>query len=210
MHYDEVLDLGYDYGALGGLAWDTTVIEYPNGQSRRNQNRSAARGAWQLGDRRVDGDTADTLDGFFHAMRGRTHSFLYLDWGDYLVTEQQLIVEGDEAQLIKIYGLAINPWVREIKKPDAESVVIEINEGAGWEALEAGVDYTLDATSGLVTFDEAPETSAQLRWSGRFYVPVRFDRDKLDKQFLGIEERSSGGVVRAYAIGGLAVIEEPL
>lgn len=209
MHYEQVLDLGYDYGAIGGLGWDTTVIEYPTGQSRRNQNRSAALGAWQLGDRRIDGDTADLLDSFFHAMRGRVHSFLYLDWGDYLVKEQQLIVEGDTAQLIKVYGLSINAWVRDIQKPDATSVVLEMNEGAGWETLEADVDYTLDATTGIVTFDTPPETSAQVRWSGRFYVPVRFDRDRLDKTFLGIEERE-GGDVRAYAIGGLAVVEEVL
>lgn len=208
-HYDVLLDLGYDYGADGGLAWDTEILQYPNGGSRRNMRRSRPLGAWQIGNRNVDRATLDYLQGFLHAMRGRAHSFLYKDWTDYKAVEQQLVPDGDKIPLIKSYGLSINPWVREITKPVASTVVIEIDQGSGWVELAAGVDYTLDASTGIVTLASAPDTSDLFRWSGEFYVPVRFDRDVLSAQFIGYERRADDSEELAYAIGGLMVVEEP-
>lgn len=210
MHFDEVLDVGYDYGATGGHGWATQVIAYPNGRTRRNMDRSVALGAWELGNRNVDLQTLETLRGFFHAMRGRAHSFLYKDWNDYLAIQQPLEIDGGlTTQLTKTYGLSINPWVRDILKPDPSTVVIEVNQGtAGWETLEAGVDYELDPSTGIVTWDVAPDTGAEIRWTGKFWVPVRFDSDIFDAQFLGIEEREDGDEL-AYHIGGLPLIEEP-
>lgn len=207
-HFDEVLDLGYDYGADGGLGWETQVIAFPSGQTRRNQVRENAIGRWQLGNRNVNAAQADAIAGFFHAMRGRLHSFLYRDWNDYRAVDQQLLVTGSDVQLIKAYGLSINGWIREIKKPKPGTVVLEANEGAGWVELEAGVDYTLNPSTGVVTLLIGLESVAQLRWSGEFYVPVRFDRDVLDLQFLAYEHRG-GAAERAYSLGALAVVEEP-
>lgn len=211
MHFDEVLDVGYDYGADGGLAWDTQIITYPGGGSRRNMRRSRPLGSWQLGNRNVDETQLAQLQAFLHAMRGRAHSFLYRDWTDYLATNEPLVIDGNaETQLIKSYGLSINGWVREIRKPNADTVVIEYDTGSGFERLEEGEDYVLDASTGIVTWllDPLPDAPHAMRWSGEFYVPVRFDRDVLTAQFLAFEER--GGVhKRAYAIGALSVVEEP-
>jgi uncharacterized protein (TIGR02217 family) len=210
MHFDAVLDLGFDYGADGGLAWDTLVIGFPNGRSRRNQNRSRPLGEWQIGNRDIDAATLHSLQSFHHAMRGRAHSFLFHDWTDYRATEQTLILDGgDETQLIKAYGLTINGWIRDILKPNPETVVIEQNPGSGWVALEADADYELDASTGLVTWImDPPDTGDAIRWSGDFWVPARFDRDLFTAQFLGAEERP-GGRDAAYAVGGLAIVEEP-
>lgn len=207
-HYDVLLDLGYDYGADGGLAWDTGIISFPNGLNVRNMRRSRPIGAWQLGNRNVDRETLDYLQGFLHAMRGRAHTFLYKDWTDYEAREEQIIPDGDEIQLIKSYGRAINPWVRDITKPVASSVIIEMNDGSGWVGLDPDTDYTLDDSTGLVTLAQSPESGDLFRWSGEFYVPVRFDRDVLSAQFLGYEERADGTREHAYAIGGLMIVEE--
>jgi uncharacterized protein (TIGR02217 family) len=209
MHFDSVFDVGFDYGASGGLFWDTTVIRRRSGATRRNQNRSAPLGRWQLGNRNIDGATLDYLQGFIHAMRGQVHTFLYLDWTDYRATAQQLILDSpDESQLIKSYGLSINGWIRDIRKPKASSVVIEQLDGSAWAELEAGEDYELDAATGIVTWLNDPETSDVFRWSGEFYVGARFEVDALEAQFLGLERRPSGDVL-GYSIGGLPIVEEP-
>jgi uncharacterized protein (TIGR02217 family) len=210
MHFDVVLDIGFDYGADGGLSWDTQVIHFPNGRARRNMRRSVPLGAWQLGNRDIDAATLDTLQGFLHAMRGRAHSFLYKDWNDYRASDEALVLDGsDESQLIKTYGASINSWVRNIVKPNADTVVISYNSGSGFAALTVDVDYTLDAVTGIVTWllDPLPDTSDAMRWSGEFWVPVRFDRDVLSAQFLGFERRASGDEL-AYSIGALSVVEE--
>lgn len=207
MHFPVVLDVGIDYGASGGLAWDTTVLQLRRGGSRRNQNWSVPLGRWQLGNRTVDGATKDYLQGFFHAVRGQAHTFLFLDWTDYRATQEQLVVAGDESQLIKTYGIDINAWVREIRAPKASSVVIEMLDGSAWVELEEGEDYTLE-DDGVVTWLNDPATSDQLRWSGDFYVPARFEVDQFDCQFLGLERRVDTDYL-AYSLGGLPIVEEP-
>lgn len=208
-HFEEVFDIGIDYGADGGHSWDTQVLAFPNGRARRNQQFSDALGRWQLGNRTVRGDELEYIRGFLHAMRGAAHTFLYKDWNDYTATNELLAHDAQaEVQLIKTYGSSINAWARTIKKPKASTFVLEVNTGGGWVALATPADYTLDATTGIVTLDVALDTSDALRWSGEFYVPARFDRDMVTAQFVGLEERD-GGDVLAYSIGELSVVEDP-
>src|SRR5690554_2414344 len=208
-HYDELFDIGYDYGADGGLAWETQIAFFPSGRSIRNQRRSNAVGVWQLGNRTVSDEEWQYIQDFMHAMRGRLHSFLFKDWTDYRAVEQQLVLDGsDEAQLIKTYGLSINPWVRNIIKPAAATVLLEELVGGEYVELEVDTDYTLDESTGIVTFSSPPDTSAVIRWSGEFYVAARFDRDTVNAQFVGLERRGDTAA-HAYEIGDLAVVEEP-
>jgi len=206
-HYDVVLDLGVDYGADGGLGWQTTVVAWPNGRSVRNALMADAHGAWQLGNRRLDVAERDQIAGFFAAMRGQLHTFLYRDWSDHRAVDEPLVADGGAVtQLIKTYGLSINAWVRAIVKPDAASVVIEHDTGGGFAALTAGVDYTLDASSGLVTWlISPPDVPDQLRWSGEFFVRARFDRDRYDEQFIARREDDEESL---YELGPLGVIED--
>lgn len=210
MHFDELLDLGYDYGATGGHGWATTVIQYPNGRTRRNVERAIALGAWELGNRNIDLEQLEKIRGFFHAMRGRAHSFLYKDWNDFIAKHELLVIDGTYAtQLTKAYGASINVWFREIKKPVPGTVLIEAFEVGEWVALDPSGDYELDHSTGIVTWSTPPDTSAQIRWSGEFNVPVRFDRDQLDVQFLGVVKEADGERDYGYHLGGLGLVEEP-
>lgn len=44
-------------------------------------------------------------------------------------------------------------------------------------ALIGGIDYTVNLTTGIVTFTTAPAAGTMLSWSGSFYKRVRFDSD---------------------------------
>ena len=94
----------------------------------------------------------------------------------------QTIGTGDGAsntfQLVKTYGALYSPYQRPIAKPVAGSVRIAV---AGTEAT-AGTDFTVDSTTGLVTFlaGHVPAVGAVVSAGFMFDVPVRFDTDYLE------------------------------
>ncbi len=48
---EEKLDLGYDYGAIGGMRFNTTIIKDGEKNQQRNVNWWLPLGRWQLGER---------------------------------------------------------------------------------------------------------------------------------------------------------------
>ena len=212
-HYDTVFDLGYDYGAQGGRGWNNAVTMFPNGRRRTNQQWADPLGLWAIGNRNVDRVFLDYLYSFHAAMRGSVHSFLFVDWQDHQCNREPLTLTGAATtQLIKTYGAGINPYVRAIAKPKATTVQLyDYDADPGGALLTVDEDYVLDAANGLITWADSPPPgpSADIRWTGDFYVPVHFDRDNVDAQFLAYEERSTGPAA-IYALSALFVRETRL
>ena len=48
-------------------------------------------------------------------------------------------------------------------------------------------DYSVDATTGVVTFDTAPAVGAAVTAGFLFDVPVRFDTDRLDVELTSFD-----------------------
>ena len=65
-------------------------------------------------------------------------------------------------------------WVRRIGKPVAGTVRVA---RAGVEAVSG---WSVDATTGVVTFAAAPAVGVLVTAGFEFDVPVRFDTDRLD------------------------------
>jgi uncharacterized protein (TIGR02217 family) len=80
--------------------------------------------------------------------------------------------------LAKTYGGAFSAYVRAINKPVAGSVRVAV---AGVEAT-AGTAFTVDTTTGIVTFlaGHIPPDGAAITAGFQFDVPVRFDTDYLE------------------------------
>ena len=75
---------------------------------------------------------------------------------------------------MKRYASGSQTWVRTITKPVAGSVTIALNgapQGFGW---------SVDTTTGAVTFTTAPGAGVAITAGFEFDVPVRFDTDVLD------------------------------
>lgn len=114
----------------------------------------------------------------FHALRhGETYGFKVKDLVDCTVsvgTEGTLqhVYDGviKTFQLQKIYADDAASHFREIYKPQAGTVKVYKNAALQVE----GTHYTVDYTTGLVTFTSAPAPGSVIEWSGHFYVPVRF------------------------------------
>ena len=77
-------------------------------------------------------------------------------------------------QLVKRYTSGAQSWTRTITKPVAGTVALALNGVAqitGW---------TVNISTGVVTFAAAPAAGVAITVGFEFDVPVRFDADTLD------------------------------
>ena len=173
-------------GARGGPERRTQIVELASGDEERNASWANSRRRYDVayGIRRAD-DLA-TVVAFFEARNGRLYGFRFKDWGDHKSCPpsgtpsptDQAIGTGDGAtiafQLVKHYASGSQLWVRTITKPVAGTVGIALD---GAEQLGG---WSVDTTTGVVTFDSAPAEGVAVTAGFAFDVPVRFDTDALD------------------------------
>lgn len=205
MFYRHILDVGLDYGATGGPVWDDEIIVSLAKREKRTTIGSQPRRRYELGNREVLSQQHDLLRDFHYAMRGRRHSFLYKDWGDFRAVQEPLTLDGTATtQLTKTYGGAINGFVREINYIDPAALVLELDTGSGFVVQEPGTHFTVNQDTGVITWVSAPSVDDDARWSGPFFVRVRFDTQQFSSQFLVLDDDDEAG----YAIGSLPLIED--
>jgi uncharacterized protein (TIGR02217 family) len=173
------------FHSTGGPERRTEIVMLGSGFEERNA-------VWANSRRRYDAGsgvkTLDDLSGviaFFEARLGRLYGFRFRDFADWKSCPpgaafsplDQVIGTGDGAatafQLTKTYISGPASWVRKIAKPVDGTVRIAV---AGVE-LTSG--FSVDATTGLVTFATAPASGAAITAGYEFDTPVRFDTDSL-------------------------------
>ena len=173
-------------GARGGPERRTQVVELASGDEERNASWANSRRRYDVayGIRRAD-DLAAVV-AFFEARNGRLHGFRYKDWADYksalpsqaiTATDQQIGTgTGSQQtfQLAKRYTSGGQTWVRMIAKPVAGTVRVALG------MVEQLSGWTVDTTTGVLTFTIAPAAGVIVRAGFEFDVPVRFDSDSLD------------------------------
>lgn len=178
------------YGVVGGPERRTYIKESTSGYEHRNQVWQNSRRVYNAGYGIKSIDDLYTVSEFFEERRGQFHGFRFKDWLDFKscgftetpAFDDQLIGTGDGTtrtfQLKKIYGSAYDPWTREIKKPVSGSVVIGVNGSA------VGSGWTVDTTTGIVTFTTAPTNTHPVTAGFEFDVPVRFNFDLLQSSIV--------------------------
>ncbi len=182
--------------AHGGPERRTDVVVLGSGAEERNARWADSRRSYNAGYGVKSLDDLHAVIAFFEERRGRLHGFRWRDAADCKscppeatpTALDQQIGTGDGAtatfQLTKRYGTAFNPWSRPIKKPVAGTVLIAV---AGVTQTE-GTDYTIDHTTGIVTFlaGHIPASGAAVTAGFEFDVPVRFDSDRLEINIQGV------------------------
>jgi uncharacterized protein (TIGR02217 family) len=173
-------------GARGGPERRTQIVEMASGDEERN-------GSWADSRRRYDAsygirkaDDLAAVTAFFEARRGRLYGFRWKDWADYksclpsanpTATDQPIGTGNGAAttfQLVKLYTSGAQFWTRTITKPVAGTVALALNgvtQITGW---------TVNTTTGVISFAAAPAPGVAITASFEFDVPVRFDTDTLD------------------------------
>lgn len=184
---------GISRGATGGPERRTQVVTLGSGHEQRNQQWAASRRRYDAGTGIKTADELHAVIAFFEERRGRAFGFRWKDWADYksctpLETPtpvDQAIGTGDGVepgfQLVKTYGATYLPWTRTIAKPVSGSVRVAVD---GIEQTE-GEAFTVDATTGLVTFSAPPGIGLSITAGFEFDVPARFDTDRLEVELAG-------------------------
>jgi uncharacterized protein (TIGR02217 family) len=173
-------------GARGGPERRTQIVELASGDEERNASWANSRRRYDVsyGIRRAD-DLAGVV-AFFEARNGRLHGFRFKDWSDYksgLPSNvpsplDQPLGTGDGAtstfQLVKHYTSGAQEWTRTITKPVSGSVRVALG------GVEQASGWSVETTTGLVTFAAPPGAGVAVTAGFEFDVPVRFDSDTLD------------------------------
>lgn len=175
------------FGAIGGPERRTEIVTLANGFEERNTPWAHSRRRYDAGLGLRSLDDVALLVAFFEARQGQLYGFRWKDWADYKSCSvntdptpfDQRIGEGDEAttawQLVKDYPSGDACYQRPVTKPVVGSVRVAV----GGDALQDSIDYTVDSTTGLIHFAEAPPMGAAIQAGFEFDVPARFDTDRI-------------------------------
>lgn len=175
------------FGSMGGPERLTEIVTLANGFEERNT-------PWEHSRRRYDAglglrslDDVEALLAFFEARRGRLHAFRWKDWSDCKSCRPSLDISpldqrigvGDgvttQFQLSRLYASGDATYLRPITKPVAGMV----RAAVAYDPKVEGEEFTVDATSGLITFTVAPDIGTVVSAGFEFDVPARFDTDRI-------------------------------
>lgn len=169
------------YGSKGGPAFKTSVVTLASGKERRNIEWSQVQASYDVSHGIKSPEELMELRAFFYARYGKAHSFMFRDWGDCEIFNQNIGV-GDGTtktfQMIRSYISQGSQYDRIITKLKTGSVLpIKVNG----VALVENTGYTINYTTGKITFTVAPPVGHIINVPyAFFYVHVRFDIDIFD------------------------------
>lgn len=169
-------------GSSGGPERVTDIVTLRSGYEKRNTIWANSKRSYNagLGIRDLD-DMYKVLE-FFEARKGQLHGFRWKDWADYksvapgvsISRTDQNIGTGDgletEFQITKSYSDSEGSYSRTIKKPVSGTVLASVNGSS----MTEGLDYTVNTTTGIITFTTAPTSGSSVTCGFEFDVPVRF------------------------------------
>lgn len=183
-HENAIFPTDIAFRSRGGGGYQTKIIELDSGAEQRIARWSQARRRYDVSRGIETEDDLGTILEFWHARRGNAYGFKFLDWWDYTTAENhrddpddedEQLGTGDgsetEFQLIKRYTSGGITRTRNLRKPMSGTVVVSVDGVAQTE----GVDFTVDTTTGIVTFSAAPAIGEVIKAGCKFYVPVRFN-----------------------------------
>lgn len=203
---EERLELGYDYGVVGGMAFDTEIVVTANDGEQRNALRYLPLGRWQLGDRLILESSMEQinevsyLQDFHRDRHGSYEGFRFKDWSDYQAIDEIIAVGDGEQQVFQLrksYRVGDAVFYRPIVKPVVETVVFS------FDLLPAGVSAIgisiFDDTGHIHLVQPLPE-GAILRATFEFDVPVWFESDQIGYRLEGYQEDTNEAIYRLESV----------
>ncbi len=193
MAFDEIqFPVDISYGASGGPAFNTTVVIAKSGQESRNQNWTEARVRWDVSTGIQSRSDIRKLLDFFRNRRGRARGFRFKDWTDFDVSNELIATADGTAttyQLRQRYDDGLTVSSRIITKPIGDTVSITLDD------VPQTTGWSVDSTTGVVTFDTAPAFGVSIRASFEFDLPARFDSDSLSITLTGYDGWNSDSIM---------------
>lgn len=184
------------FGSRGGPKRKTVISVSGSGYEHRNAQWADSKREYNAGYGIRSIDDIHTVVEFFEERRGMLHGFRWKDKFDFkscapkqtAAWDDVVIGTGDGStttfQLIKIYGSSYAPYSRDITKPVSGSVLIGVN------GSEMASGWSVNLTTGVITFDSAPANGHEITAGFEFDVPVRFNTDYLEIDLGGFQAGS--------------------
>lgn len=175
------------FGSVGGPERRTEIVSLQSGFEERNTPWAHSRRRYDAGVGLRSLDDVEALLAFFEARQGQLHGFRWKDWSDFrscLASRSpgpldQLLGIGDGQtatfSLQKTYRSGEHEYVRPIRKPVAGTVRVAVADDPKVEGLE----FTVDVSTGVITFEVPPPPGTRVTAGFEFDVPVRFDTDRI-------------------------------
>ncbi|KQW31133.1 glycoside hydrolase family 24 [Rhizobium sp. Root274] len=172
----------------GGPGRQTDIVSLSNGREARNRRWRFSRRRYDVGSAlRSVADLYAVLE-FFEARGGQLHGFRFRDPVDFSSARpgeavsplDQWIGTGDGVTeafpLVKAYGDGAGVERRPVLKPVGGTLRVAV------DGVEQASGFAMDATTGIVTFEEGhvPGAGSEIRAGFEYDVAVRFDTDRIE------------------------------
>jgi uncharacterized protein (TIGR02217 family) len=200
MFHEIRLPTGISYGSSGGPAFNTAIIRTDSGSEQRVARWEAPLRRYNLGYGIKSLDDLYAVQKFFIARQGPAFGFRFKDWSDFTTaangrgppsSTDQVLGIGDGItttfQLRKLYADTASAVWRTIRKPVADTVLCAL-DGVSTPG------FSVDTTTGIVTFDAPPEEGVSVSAGCEFDVPVRFGRELDNGLKVAIEAFEAGTI----------------
>jgi len=187
--HDILFPLDIALRSAGGPQRRTDVVALGSGREERNARWAHSRRRYDAGYGVKTLEALSAVVAFFEERRGLLYGFRWRDRLDHSSATSDSVTPTDQAigtgdgttaafQLVKTYGSVYAPYQRPVVKPVNGSVRVAV---AGVEQA-LGSAFTLDATTGVITFlaGHIPASGQAVTAGFLFDVPVRFDTDYLE------------------------------
>lgn len=186
-------------GARALPSFNTTKVELPDsGAQYRTARRSTAKRTFDLSTAvRTDSDFAELLD-FYMARLGGLNGFRFKDYSDWSTASDHVSSPDDEDvvlgtgdasetnfQLKKRYSSGGYNHDRLISKPISGTTVVALDgvgQGSGW---------SVNTTTGIITFTTAPGSGVEVSAGCQFEVPVGFGAGSDEALRIAIRSRTT-------------------
>lgn len=139
---DVVLDIGIDYGAVGGPRdYDVVKVVNQGGYEQRARLRESTLGEWEIGSRIIDKAELQYLLDFWELVGGTEKEFFYKDWNDGGIVGYEIAHTGAPTTMLDFDHI------------QTETLEI-LRNGAAFTA------FTFDEETHVLTFTPADATKA--------------------------------------------------
>lgn len=184
----------------GGPQFSTNVNLGFSGFEQTNQNWALALGRWEIALDHKPQEYFEKVYNFFLNAAGRANAFRFKDHKDFQAFAQPIGSGNGTAtqfQLQRTYSVGAWSYVKPIKKPVTSAVMLYDGTFAQDTVVmylagvaQASSAFSVDSTTGLVTFTAPPAANAAITADFQYDYPVRFDTDICDAR---VEESDVAG-----------------
>lgn len=188
--------------------YSTVVVQAGAGFETRNSEWSRALDIYDISCTLKDKPAIDEMLRFLRAVcKGSAYSFDFRNPADLSAgidlssgaESSHEFAEGDgsetDFQIYKVYTYGAFEERRPIQRP-----ITAIKVYLDGVAQVVTTDYTVNYSTGVITFVSPPALGVDIGWSGEFYTPVRWLEDRVNMVLEGANSAILGGALTEVRI----------